>query len=414
MINPWQKRFKFSLVFLLIFPLLTGCWDRLEIETRAVVLAIGIDEAKPDETVESSSATHLSNDLPEPTTGLLHISVQIAVPGRIPLGPGGGGGGGGGGGQTSTQNPVWILSATGLTIDDALMNLQQQLADRLFFGHLRVIVVSEAVAKKGLQNLNDYLRRQPQVRRTAWMMVSKDNAEALMNANPQLERVPTLYLLATMDNAVKMGKLPNDFLGIFFSATSAKGQEGYLPYVDLKKRSLVEIAGLAYFKGDKMVGTTNPLQIGQFMAIKQINPGGYSIQEQIPGTETLVIFQTTRRKARITVDIKDGKPHATIRCLLEGDVREKSNEDFILTDDSIKKIEQKMEKDGLTAFKKFIQQTKEDGSDIFGFGEYIRATQASYWNREIKSKEKWESMYPDITVDVKLKFKLRRIGTKVK
>jgi spore germination protein KC len=408
MTNSQLKRFNLFLVFLSIFPLLTGCWDRLEIETRAVILAIGIDEATPVEAEERSNATHLTKDFHGTTSELLHITVQIAVPGRIPLGPGQSSG------QTSSiQNPVWVLSATGQTINDALMNLQQQLADRLFFGHLRVIVVSETVAREGLQNLNDYLRRQPEVRRTAWMIVSKGKAIDFMTATPQLERVPTLYLLATLDNAVKMGRLPNDFLGIYFSASSAKGQEGYLPYLDLKKKSNIEVAGLAYFKGDKMVGTTKALQIGAFMAMKQINPGGYSILLQLPGTETMVVFQVTHRKAKITVDIKDGKPHVTIRCLVEGDVREKSNEDFILSEDSIKKIEEQVKKDGLKTFKTLIQQTKEDGSDIFGFGEYIRATQAAYWNREIKSKEKWESMYPDLSVDVKLRIKIRRIGTKV-
>ncbi|MDB5053682.1 MAG: germination protein Ger(x)C [Bacilli bacterium] len=410
MTDALQSRFKLFLILVCIFPLLTGCWDRLEIETRAVILAIGIDEAKPEHEMERSNATHLNKkSFTEPTAGSVRITVQIAVPGRIPLGPGGGGGG-----QTeSAKRPVWVLSSAGETIDEALMNLQQQLADRLFFGHLRVIVVSESVARKGIVNLNDYFRRQPEVRRTAWMAVSKGEAREFMTATPELERVPTLYLLATMDQAVKMGKLPNDFLGIFFSSSSAKGQEGYLPYLNLKKQSNIEIAGLAYFKSDKMVGATNALQIGNFMTMKQMNPGGYNVLEQIPGTETAVMFQSTHRKAKITVDIKDGKPHATIKCLIEGDVREKSNENFKLTEESSKKIEEKVKEDGVKAFKKLIKQTQKDGSDIFGFGEYIRATQPAYWNREIKSKEKWESMYQDISFDVNLRVKIRRIGTKV-
>jgi spore germination protein KC len=409
MANAWQKRFKFGLIFLLIFPFLTGCWDRLEIESRAVVLGIGIDEAKSDTAEESSNITLQAGKFDKSKSELLHITVQIAVPGRIPLGPGVGSGQ-----NTSSQNPVWVLSSTGLTINDALMNLQQQLSDRLFFGHLRVIVVSEIVAKKGLQNLNDYLRRQPEVRRTAWMLVSKGDAKDFMTATPQLERVPTLYLLATMDNAVKMGKLPNDFLGIFFSSNSAKGQEGYLPYLELKKKFTMEIEGLAYFKNNKMVGTTNSQQIGQFMAMKQMNPGGYSLLLQMPGTETKVIIQTTHRKAKIKLDIKDGKPHATITCLVDGDVREKSDEDLILNEANIKKLEKQFSENAAKAFVKLIKQTQKDGSDIFGFGEYVRATHPAYWNREIKSKEKWQSMYPDISIEVKHKFKIRRIGTKVK
>lgn len=407
MIIVWRKRINRILVFLLIFPLLTGCWDRLEIEDRAVILAIAVDKAKSGEEAEGSNATHIIKDFPKPKTGLIRITVQIAVPGRIPLGPGEGGGSPG-------EKPVWVLSTVGSTIDDALMNLQQQLSDRLFFGHLRVIVVSEAVAKKGIENLNDYFRRQPQVRRTAWMVVSKGRASEVMTATPQLERVPSLYLLATMDHAVEMGKLPNDFLGVFYSASSAKGQEGYLPYLSLKKTSNIEISGLAYFKGDKMIGTTTALQIGHFMAMKQINPGGYSVIIQVPGSETLVIFQSTHRKAKITVDIKNGKIHASVTSQVEGDLREKSNEKIVLTTENIKKIEREIEKDGIKGFEKLIQQTQKDGCDIFGFGEYVRATQPAYWNREIKSKEQWENMYKDISIDVNLNVNIRRIGTKTK
>lgn len=77
---------------------------------------------------------------------MIRLTAQISVPGRIPLGPQTGGGGG-------EQEPVWVLSSYGHTIDDALLNLQQELADELFLGHLRIIVVNEKLAKKALNDL---------------------------------------------------------------------------------------------------------------------------------------------------------------------------------------------------------------------------------------------------------------------
>ncbi|WP_161411757.1 Ger(x)C family spore germination protein [Paenibacillus silvestris] len=407
MINLWQNLTKQILVFVLMTPLLAGCWDRLEIEDRAVVLAIGIDEAKPGDEQETSNATHILNQ-DSPKKGLIRITVQIAVPGRIPLGTGGDTGG------PADQKPVWVLTSVGYTIEDCLMNLQQQLADRLFYGHLRVIVMSESVAKKGIQNENDFFRRQPQVRRTVWMVVSKGDAADIMNATPQLERVPTLYLLATLEHAREMGKLPNIFLGVFFSASSAKGQEGTVPYLELKKESNIEIAGMAYFKNDKMVGTSTALQIGHYMAIKQLNPGGYSILQEMPNSNTNVIFKTTHRKSKITTTIKNGKVFAYIRCQVEGDLTEKSNEKVLVTRNNLIKLEEKIQKDAAEGFKDFIQQTQEDGSDIFGFGEYVRAMQPAYWNKEIKTKEEWEKQYKEMSVDVSMHVKIRRIGTKTK
>ena len=147
---------------------LTGCWDRMEIEDRAVVLAIAVDQSN-DTRLEGANSTHL-NANPVDRRPLYRLTVQIAVPGRLPLGPGGSGDSGG---DSGDQSPVWELQIVGHTMEDAMKNMQQELADRLFLGHLRVIVVSEEVARSGLENINDFLRRQPQVRRTAWMVVSR-------------------------------------------------------------------------------------------------------------------------------------------------------------------------------------------------------------------------------------------------
>ncbi|MDD9269215.1 Ger(x)C family spore germination protein [Paenibacillus sp. GCM10023248] len=408
MINLRQNLIKQILVFVLIAPLLGGCWDRLEIEDRAVVLAIGIDEAKPGDEKESSNATHIRKQDEGANRDLIRITVQIAVPGRIPLGTGSDGG------NPSKQKPVWVLGSVGHTVDDALMNLQQQLSHRLFYGHLRVIVLSEAVAKRGIQNENDFFRRQPQVRRTVWMVVSKGLAIDILNATPQLERVPTLYLLATLEHAREMGKLPNIFLGVFLSASSAKGQEGIIPYLELKKESNIEIAGLAYFRNDKMVGSSTALQIGQYMAVKEINPSGYSILQQMPDSETLVVYQTTHRKSKITTKIRNGKVHAIIKCQVEGNLKEKSNEEILITKENMKKLEEKIKKDAESGIRAFIQQTQHDGCDIFGFGEYVRAKQSAYWNKQIRTKEAWEAAYKEMSFEVSMETKIRRIGTKTK
>ncbi|MHC0561948.1 Ger(x)C family spore germination C-terminal domain-containing protein [Paenibacillus sp. MAH-36] len=183
----------------------------------------------------------------------------------------------------------------------------------------------------------------------------------------QLERVPALYLLATLDHAREMGKLPNNFLGVFFSQSSAKGQEGSIPYLELKKASNIEISGLAYFRDDKMVGTSTALQIGHYTSIKEINPGGYSVMHELPGG-TRVIFKATHRTSRITTTIENGNVHVQINCQIEGDLEEKSEEHFSVTDEILKKLEVKIERDAKQGFEKLIQQTQMDGSDIFGFG----------------------------------------------
>ncbi|TDF95978.1 Ger(x)C family spore germination protein [Paenibacillus piri] len=396
------------LVFLLAFPLLTGCWDRLEIEERAVVLGVGIDKANPKEKTINEDVSHAKDENVE-QLGLIKITVQIAVPGRIPLGPGEGGGGGGGGGGPKT---VWVVDAIGSTVSDAFNVLQQRVSQPLFFGHLRIIVLSESMARRGIDNLNDYFRRNPEVRRMGWMIVCKGQASDIMNASPQLERVPTLYSMTTMEQAVKMGRFPNDFLGIFWNAVSAKGKEGYLPYVVLMEDQNIQISGLAYFNSDKLAGVTDPYDITLYMGIMGSREAGGESYVKIPNSNDYVMVQSRSRKSNFKTRIVNGKPHVTINVLIEANILSKSSSNTELDKNVAKLIERQIEKNAAKKYKDFIAKIQKSGSDIFGFGEHVRAIQPGYWNREVQSAEKWAQIFKETTVDVAVTIHIRRIGMK--
>lgn len=399
---------KFMIVLLLSCSLLTGCWDRMEIEERAVVLGISIDTADKDAEAREDEISHLRGKYPAPKQELIQLSVQIALPGRIPLGPGEGGGSGEG-----EQETVWVLDVVGHTVDDAMMNLQQQISGKLFFGHLRVIVVSEEFARKGLQNLNDYLHRNAEVRRMAWLMVSKGKAKNHMQAAPKLERVPALYLASTLDDAVKQGKFPIDYIGTFWNNSSKKGQEGFLPYIKIMKGDNVEISGMAFFKGAKMVGVTKPFEIAGYLVIKGISPAGYRGIIHIGNDSQVVTIHATNRESEIKVDIKNGFPHFTITAMTEVNVEEKNTDTISINSTKIlEEIARENEHSVKQLLIGLIQKTQKKESDIFGFGELVRAKKPSYWKSHVKSAEQWGEIYKNVTFDYRVTSKVRRIGMK--
>lgn len=409
------KAIRLACVLILVLPFLAGCWDRLEIEDRAVVLGVSIDKAPPEAAKEEDEIVHTKGTNSIPDNKMIRVAVQIAIPGRIPLGPGESGGGGMGGGKKgSNQNTVWVLNVVGHTVDDAMMNLQQQVASRLFFGHLRIIVISEEVARDGIENINDYFRRNSEVRRMAWMMVSKGNAMDFLTAAPKLERVPTLYLLSTLDEGLRMGKFPKDFIGIFWSNSSKKGQEGFLPYVELKKENNVEMSGLAYFRGAKMVDSTTPLEIGAYLAIKGFNPAGYRVMVKIDGPDETVLIAATHRKSRYSVKFVGGRPQFSLRISVEINIEEKYSEQLKLDNPRVlHEIEANQAQFTINYCNELIKKTQENHSDIFGFGEFIRAKRPGFWNRYVKTKENWQEMYADAKFEISSKIKIRRIGMKV-
>jgi len=404
------KRLLLSAFAASVFLLLTGCWDRLEIEERAIVLGVSVDNAPPGAAKRESEISHTAEGFPVPDVNMIRVTLQIALPGKIPLGPGESGGGGKGSEQT-----VWVVGTEGHTVDDAIMNLQQQISGRLFFGHLRVIVVSEDVARLGMQNINDYFHRNPEVRRMAWMMISKGSAEQVMRASPELERVPALYLMSTMDNAVKLGKFPENYVGMYWSNSAKRGQEGYLPCVELKKMQNIEVKGMAYFKDDKLQGTTKPFQVAAYMSIKGMNPAGYRGVVKIGGAADSVMIYATSRRSTIKVRVQDGEPIVNVAIFTEINLEEKINEQFTINDSaSLVQIEEQNKRSLLRETEALIRQMQEKGSDIFGFGEYVRAKKPGYWNARIGSKNKWQRAFKELRVEVEVNSKIRRVGMKAK
>ncbi|WP_423802265.1 Ger(x)C family spore germination protein [Neobacillus sp. SAB-20_R2A] len=397
---------KILIATILVIPLLSGCWDSQEIEQRANVLAIGIDEADEKEKNKEEAIAHLGSKFPNPKEGIIKLTAQVAVPGRIPLGPE----------QTkSSGSSVLVVKVIGHTFEDAMLNLQQEIADELFLGHLRIIVLNEKVAKEGTLRFNDFLRRNPEIRRTASLVVSKEPASTYMKLSPELERVPSLYLADMVDNLSALGRFPPSFIGLFWTVQSSKGQDPYLPYLAIKGKENIQLNGLAYFKGDKMAGKTTPLEIGIYMAILGIGRGGYAAFVNVPDTDEMVIVRAINRKTKINVSLKDGKPHVVIKVRYESEIDEKQGPKIMLTNSRIiKKIETETSKGVDQSIRKLIAKTQKSESDVFGFGEHFRAKLPNYWNNKVKTKDRWEEVYKNLTYDVQVSTHIHRVGMKAK
>ncbi|WP_188206396.1 Ger(x)C family spore germination protein [Alkalibacillus aidingensis] len=399
-----------SILALLSFSLvLTGCWDRSEIEERAIILGIGIDylTKEEEESFTESEVTHPEQGFPIDTQRI-KLTVQIAVPGRIPLGPSGGSGG-------TSEEKVWIVEVIGHTVDDAIQNLQQQIAQELYLGHLQLVIISEEVAKSGLADINDFFKRNHEARRTAWMLVHHGRAEEAVHAAPPLEEVPSLYLAETMNNTVEFGKFPKEYMGFFWISSSRSGKEGILPHIKVMSDGNIQINGMAYFIDNRMVGKTTPLQIGTYMSMVAENPGGYTIATELPNDDGVFMYRSQTRKSDIQVEIKDGKPYVHFDVTSKGFIEEENKVEQGIQDDPeyLRSLEEEIAKVAEKSATNLLDQLQEDGSDIFGIGEFVRGKHSKFWDEHIRTKENWQEMFPDIEIEVNYNIEIERTGIRL-
>ncbi|MFD1676611.1 Ger(x)C family spore germination protein [Alicyclobacillus fodiniaquatilis] len=402
-----KQRWILGSVCVIMFPLITGCWDRLEIEDRGTILGLAIDpmDGEPPLGITGPNA---KSDLRG-----YRLTAQIAIPGRITLGPGESGTGG------SSQRPVWVVSTTGKTIDDAMNKLQQQLADKIFLGQLRVITVNQKIARSvGMHDIQDFFRRNAEIRRLCWMLISYGDASNAMEAAPKLERVPTLYLVSTMEHAATLGKMPNVFLGNYWSTLSSKGQDPVLPFIKVigSAKDQVETEGLAIFKGERMVGTLDSIETAVYMEIKNEHKSGYGLALPMPGDpQHSAIISGLDRRTTLKYHMVNGHPAFEAYTVVMSKIEEKTGNQTLDQMKVINEIADEGSKVLTDGQMKVVEKLQKLHSDPIGFGEIVRGEAPGYWLHEMgNSHEKWDDQFARTPFQAHVKVYIKRIGMAAK
>jgi spore germination protein KC len=234
-----------KIVWLCIFPifLLTGCWDKLELEGQAYVVALGLDKASDN---------------------LLSVTFQIANPqvGSTVKG------------EATNEPPSDFVSFVVPDIISAKELANSVISRRINFGHLRTIIVGENLAVTGeFQHIIGTSLRDPEMRREINLIVSQENAsEFIQNNKPKMETRPHKYYSFMTQRWRETGEVPYSTLNRYYSrvegelflaiyATTKKhgqrespNEDNYLAgEVPQKGGDPVQMIGSAVFKNGRMI-----------------------------------------------------------------------------------------------------------------------------------------------------------------
>jgi Ger(x)C family germination protein len=237
--------------FFLILPffitLFSGCWDWVELNDITIVSGISLDEAKePDK---------------------IRLTAQVIRPAALggegdTGGTAGGEGGGGGGAEAQAAR---ILTTTGETVFQAIRDLSTQASHKLFLSHTHVVVISREAAEKGIYRFIDFFARDPEPRPNIRLLISEGEAGEIMRHPSGVESIPALGLYSATKTAALNALSPDVTMQDASMRLASETTELIAPLTKLyqekgtdgEKKTRVDVAGTAVFRGDKMVGTLN-------------------------------------------------------------------------------------------------------------------------------------------------------------
>jgi spore germination protein KC len=364
--------------------LLSGCWDRTEVNDLALIVGLGIDQTK---------------------NGKIRLTVEIVVPKSV----GGGGqmmgGGGAGGGETI------IKSGTGVTVADAISNLQEKLSRRVFWGHTKVIVFGEKAAKAGIRQHLDFLSRNPEARLRSNVLVSKGTAKSVLELVPPIEQSSSEVLRELSESQLLLRVTVKDVLQMLSGDTGAAA----LPMVKIKppekgkqeQQTVAFIQRTAIFKKDKMIGDIDDqLTRGVLWIRNEIKEANITITPK--GEKGNITATLIRAHTELIPKYEKGKWKMIVKATAEDDIILNGTKLDLLNPKYTKMIEKELENEMNKRIRNTLKKVqKEMKADIFGFADIFHRKYPREWNRV---KNRWEEIFPTVEVVVKTKAYVRRPG----
>lgn len=163
-----KRKLKIVILWVLILLMLTGCWDKIEIEDRAFVMAIGID-------LSSSNKRYV-------------VTFQFPNAAQITKGTSGGGGG--------SEKPSFAVSEVADTIFSASRHISTRIDKALYLGHTQAIIFGKDVVenKDKFQQVLDSLDRSYELSRKVYLLVTPQKAQDILLKKYEMEPNTGAYI----------------------------------------------------------------------------------------------------------------------------------------------------------------------------------------------------------------------------
>ncbi len=383
----WKR--KVSLVCLAIcLALLSGCWDRKELDEMALVTGLGVDLTE---------------------NGMVNLTMQISKPDVESGGSGGGGLGdsseGGGGGGKGSNFLVTQKAANG--INQSLREFFNIYSRQVFLEHKQVIVFGREMAEHGLIEWFDFFARDNETRLDVLMFVADGTAHEVLSLTPPIEKLPSEHLVRLEANQRLTSEGYTTDLLTVMQEMLCKSQAtaiGYVTIVDDSGTTSISLAGLAVLKRGRMVGVMDEKETFGYRLLKNEVTDGL-IPVYTPHGAAFLEVESSKTKIKITFD--GDIPHANVKIIQHVSLSELRGHTTL----SLQELNNVIIEHAKAVVVDFVASSfwkaKELNADIFSFAHSIYTHNFKKW-KEIQHR--WDELFPQMTMDIEVDLRMDTVG----
>ena len=309
-----SKKFFCSVLTLLLL-LLVGCQNNRDINSLAVVVALGLDKAED---------------------GKIEFTVQIIGPLKQ---------GSSISGLSSSENGSSLainVSSEGATVFEAARNLIPKLSKKAYYSHLQLLVIGEDMAKQGIDMIWDFVERDHEVNRKARVIVVKGgSAKSVIEAKSSIDQLSGVEMSAAIDSKAfgKNIKIQGYEVTNLLSEPMTGLVTGLIDPQGSTKLTDMKIEGGAVFKNARLEGYLgNDETRGYLFSVNKLKSTILTIEN--PSEQgKLVSIEVINSSGKLKAGLKNGKPDLSIEITAYGNIGDEQGSADLSTIDNIKTLE---------------------------------------------------------------------------
>ncbi|MDF2501813.1 MAG: germination protein Ger(x)C family [Anaerosporomusa subterranea] len=380
---------------LLVCCLLTaGCWDRREIETRGFVLGMAIDmaQSEPEDKPDILKAAQSAGTRKYKTSFEMKKFRSKS----------------GGGDKPGTgEDESLVYAAEGESLFSIVRAVNTQYPAGLFFEDNQLLVFSEAVARDGIEDITDFLDRDPEFRRRARVFVTPGRAEELFTCKTKSGELISTYIPRITRNEKKSPTFATMIEVGLISKKILNNQSFSVPLI-LAESDNVKAIGTALFNREfKMVGTLSELEtVGTKILHRKLSQG-ITVTPNPANPDKIAVFELFESNIKVEPYLEQGELWFELEAKFIGSLAENQvakqnpHESGFLT-----ALEESLAEEFSRQARIAYTKLQENKTDVVELGFLVHKKYPEYWKTV---KKRWdEELFPTVPLkDVKIKVVIR-------
>ena len=368
-------------LFLFLIPSLlltaTSCWDRIEIEDRAIIIGMAMDLAEDEEKIV--------------------VTFQIAQP-RAYVAE-----------SHGSVEGYYNVTKTAEDLAGARNKLSRSINTIPTLEQCQVVLVGDKLAQKGLSNYMDFLLRTNEARRQLQIGVVEGLARHMLEIKFKSDLAPSFVISEMMSQNSTYNFRMTDYMSLEKLHTAFIENNDFILSQIKQTGNGLYMAGGAVIKGFKLAGWLSGEEMIGARFIRGDASSGYLTVDMPSFMGKKIMLRVYETKSDFHPEIRDDKLVAVLNLRLEGDIDEIVNPNGNWT--SKKLINQCS-----TQIEKYVRTIVNDAfhksrrvynSEPFRLKEKLKCYYPAYWKA---NSANWDEIYQAAELETNIEVNIRRVG----